>query len=65
MWTMDNTEGYTQSELNAANAIAMRIRADHAEIDERSINDALTDAYVSGIKEAAWEAQARKYLGIH
>lgn len=63
MWTMDNTEGFSQVELNAANQIAERIKQDHDGIDETNINDALTNAHVAGISETDWEAAARKHLG--
>jgi hypothetical protein len=65
MWTMDNTEGFTQAELDMLNRVAERIFASAADDDDAAnVNDALNNCWVDGISEAALESAARKRLGI-
>ena len=64
MWTQDNTEGFTQSECRAANAIIESTMA-RFDIDVSNINDALTNTYTAGIDAAAWEREVIRYFELN
>lgn len=51
MWTMENTEGFTQAELNELNeALEMLMRDSFAEAE--NLNDMLNNAYYPGMTAA-------------
>lgn len=72
MWTMENTEGYTQAELDMINDVSQRIAAEFAgpdgdslnDFDVENINDAIHNAWIDGITAAELEAATRRTLGI-
>lgn len=67
MWTTENTEGFTQSELDTMNTVLERVFADVEGYDQASIdsiNDAITNAWADGITEAQLEASVRNRLGV-
>ena len=64
MWAADNTEGFSQAELNMLNRVLERVFYDNDELEPESLNDALNNAWHEGITEAELEASARKWLGL-
>ncbi|GJM01951.1 MAG: hypothetical protein DHS20C08_04520 [Rhodomicrobium sp.] len=52
MWTLDNTEGFTQSELDMINAVVSRTQSENPDVDESNINDRANNAWFEGISEA-------------
>ena len=64
MWTMDNTEGFTENDLDMINSVCERIAADNADIEASSIYDAINNAWVDGVSEAYLEATVRDRLGV-
>ena len=64
MFTMDNTEGYEQADLDMLNGVLNELRAARPDLDERSISDALTNAWCEGIWRVELREQAAQRLGI-
>jgi len=65
MWTMDNTEGFTQAQLDTINAVLDRImKAGGEGLEPHSINDAINNEWREGLtEEDLYEATAKR-LGI-
>lgn len=51
MWTMDNTEGFTQSELNMINLVVDQIKSEAHDVDISNINDRVNNAWFEGISK--------------
>ncbi len=49
MWTEDNTEGFTQDELNAINSALVHLKADHPDLEDYSLNDLVNNYWQSGM----------------
>lgn len=64
MWTMQNTEGFQQSELDTINAVLERIKANSDGLEESSLNDAVNNEWREGISEDELYEAATKRLGI-
>ena len=64
MWTMDNTDGFTQDQLDEINELHDKLMAeysgDDAEQFAQSVSDAITNAW--GAEDI--EAAVRKCLGL-
>jgi hypothetical protein len=58
MWTMDNTEGFTQAELDTLNTALDRLARNFPDVEPANINDALNNAWVDGISVDDLVAQA-------
>jgi hypothetical protein len=66
MWTMENTEGFTQDEIDMINTVVERIWGETIEADESylsNINDAANNEWREGITETELEAGIRSRLG--
>lgn len=64
MWTMDNTEGFEQTELDMINALVESIAADNDGIDLHNINDAINNAWQPGMGAEQLNAATRSHLGV-
>ncbi len=67
MWTMDNTDGFTQDQLDEINEIRAKLMDAHRDSDAwlrlqlaKSIDDAINNAW--GVEDL--EAAVRKSLGM-
>jgi len=61
MWTMDNTEGFTQAQLDIINEARSLIDVDG--IDESNIDDAINNAWVDQATASELAAAVMKRLG--
>lgn len=64
MWTMDNTEGFTQAQLDDINAVlefAMR----HSERDPDNLNDVINNIWCEGMTRDELLIAVSKRLGIN
>ncbi len=50
MWTMDNTEGFTQDQLDLINEVLPELIADG--VDQSNANDLINNAWHDGIRTA-------------
>lgn len=64
MWTMQNTEGFQQAELDTINAVLERIKANSDGLEESSLNDAVNNEWREGISEDELYEAAAKRLGV-
>lgn len=62
-WTMDNTEGFTQDQLNLINEAIEMISAKADGVDAENINDAINNVWSEQETAEALAADALKYLG--
>jgi hypothetical protein len=61
-WTTENTEGFTQPELDIINDVTEALMADIDDVEPYSIDDAINNAWFGGISRDALYAAARKSL---
>lgn len=64
MWTMDNTEGYTQEQLDTINAVLERITAISGEEESDAFSDAINNAWHEGMTEKELFDATAKRLGL-
>lgn len=64
MWTEQNTEGFSQEQLDTINIVIERIRADNDGLEESSLNDAISNEWRKGISEDELYEAVSKRLGI-
>lgn len=66
MWTMENTEGFTQPELDTINTCLDRVMemADTADLEPSSINDAINNAWRAGITSDELVSTVAARLGL-
>ena len=65
MWTMDNTEGFTQAELDTMNRVIESVFASANDENQlNAINDAINNFWYRGVSERALERAVRKHLGL-
>lgn len=64
VWTMDNTVGFTQAELDVVNAVIERLMAGNEDLEAYDVNSALTNEWYEGISEAELYEAAAKRLGV-
>ena len=64
MFTLDNTDGFTQHDLDAMNAIAAGIAAGNPGIDRKAIDSAVCGSFDPGLSESANEHWALSQLGL-
>lgn len=64
MWDMNNTEGFTQEQLDGINAVIERLMADREDIDSHAIDAAISNEWREGLSEdELYEAVVRR-LGV-
>lgn len=61
MWTMENTEGFTQGQLDTINEAIDLMDVDG--ISESNVNDAINNAWAEQETAADLAADAMKHLG--
>lgn len=65
MWNMQNTEGFSQAQLNTINAVIDRImQAGGDDLEQGSINDAINNEWREGISEDELYEATAKRLGV-
>jgi len=64
MFTLDNTAGFTQSDLDAMNAIADGIAAANPGIDRKDIDNAVCGNFDPNLSESDNEHWALSQLGL-
>lgn len=65
MWTMSNTEGFSQTDLDVINDVRDAIARDAGDdADAGSIDDAINNAWFAGNTRAELERATRKRLGL-
>lgn len=64
MWAMENTDGFTQEQLDTINAVIERIKANSSGLEESAINDAINNEWREGVSEAELYEATAKRLGI-
>lgn len=64
MWTMQNTWGFQQAELDTINKVLDRLMAGSDGLEESSLNDALNNEWREGISENELYEAAAKRLGL-
>lgn len=64
MWNENNTEGFTQAELDSINSVLVRLMAISDGIDESNLNDAIASEYREGLTEAELFEAVVKRLGL-
>lgn len=64
MWDMNNTEGFTQEQLDGINAVIERLMAVREDLDSHAIDAAISNEWREGLSEGAlYEAVVRR-LGV-
>lgn len=63
-WTHENTEGFTDTQLEMINRVAERVRQAASGIEDSSINDAINNSWIEGITEDDLLADTCKRLGV-
>lgn len=64
MWDMNNTEGFTQEQLDGINAVIERLMADREDIDSHAVDAAISNEWREGLSEdELYEAVVRR-LGV-
>lgn len=64
MWDMQNTEGFTQEQLDGINAVIERLMADIAGLDSHAVDAAISNEWREGLSEdELYEAIVRR-LGV-
>ena len=61
MWTMDNTSGFTQTQLDLINRAIEMMDTDG--IDDSNVNDAINNAWAEQDTAEALAADAMRHLG--
>lgn len=64
MWTMDNTEGFTQAQLTTINAVIERLMVGSEDLECYSINDAINNEWREGLTEDELYEATAKRLGV-
>ena len=64
MWTMQNTWGFQQAELDAINKVLERLMAGSDGLEESFLNEALNNEWREGISEAELYEAVTKRLGL-
>lgn len=64
MWNMQNTEGFTQAQLDIINAVIERLMAGSEDLESYSINDAINNEWRDGISKDELYAATAKRLGL-
>lgn len=64
MWTMQNTWGFQQAELDTINAVLERIKANSDGLEDSSLSDAINNEWRTGISENELYEAAAKRLGL-
>lgn len=63
MWTMDNTEGFTQSQLDMINEARAMVVAQADGVDSKNIDDAINNAWGEQDTAEALASDTLKTLG--
>ena len=64
MWDMNNTEGFTQEQLDGINAVIERLMADREDLDSHAVDAAISNEWREGLSEdELYEAVVRR-LGV-
>lgn len=65
MWTMDNTSGFSQSELDSINAVIERVmQIAGSDFEQEWLDAAITGEWRKGISEHELYAAVTKRLGL-
>ena len=64
MWNAENTEGFTQAQLDTINAVIERLMADSEDLDAHVINEAINNEWREGVSEDELHDAAAKRLGV-
>lgn len=64
MWTMDNTEGFTQSQLDMINEARAMVVAQADGVDSSNIDDAINNAWGEQDTAEALASDTLKTLGM-
>lgn len=64
MWHMQNTEGYTQEQLDIINAVIERLMAGSEDLEAYAINEAINNEWREGLTEDELYEATAKRLGM-
>lgn len=63
MWTTENTEGFTQADLDEINAARERLAARYDGVDEKNLDDLVNNAWNDGMTADEIVAAVSALLG--
>lgn len=64
MWTLQNTEGFSQEQLDDINAVIERLMEIREDLDVNAVDAAITSEWVEGISKDELYAATTKRLGL-
>lgn len=64
MWTLQNTEGFTQEQLDVINDIIERLMENNEDLEVNAVNAAINNEWRDGISKDELYAATAKRLGL-